>query len=62
MAKNVKKRNWAFVLYTESAPENWRKEIQKTGLQCEVRPLRARDMNPDNRPKKAHYHGILTYR
>ncbi|WP_215534354.1 Rep family protein, partial [Clostridioides difficile] len=24
MAKNVKKRNWAVVLYPESAPENWR--------------------------------------
>lgn len=24
MAKNIKKRNWAFVLYPESAPADWR--------------------------------------
>lgn len=61
MSKNVKKRNWAFVLYPESAPENWREELQKTGLQCAISPLHDRDMNPDNTPKKAHYHVILTY-
>ena len=61
MAKNVKKRNWAFVLYPESAPENWREELQKTGLQCAISPLHDRDMNPDSTPKKAHYHVILTY-
>ena len=42
MAKNVKKRNWAFVLYPESAPENWREELQKTGLQCAISPLHDR--------------------
>lgn len=61
MAKNVKKRNWAFVLYPESAPENWREELQKTGLQCVISPLHDRDINPDNTPKKAHYHVILAY-
>lgn len=57
----MKKRNWAFVLYPESAPENWREELQKTGLQCVISPLHDRDINPDNTPKKAHYHVILAY-
>ena len=61
MAKNVKKRNWAFVLYPESAPENWKGELQQTGLQCAISPLHDRDMNPDNTPKKPHYHVILVY-
>lgn len=61
MAKNVKKRNWAFVLYPESAPENWMEELQRTGLQCAISPLHDKDINPDNTPKKAHYHVILTY-
>lgn len=61
MAKNVKKRNWAFVLYPESAPENWIEELQRTGLQCAISPLHDKDINPDNTPKKAHYHVILTY-
>ena len=61
MAKNIKKRNWAFVLYPESAPADWREQLQKTGLQCAISPLHDKDMNPDNTPKKSHYHVILTY-
>lgn len=60
-SKNVKKRNWAFVLYPESAPENWRELLQKTGLQCAISPLHDKDVNPDGEPKKAHYHIILIY-
>lgn len=61
MAKNVKKRYWVFVLYPESAPENWRQILTETGLQCAISPLHDKDINPDNTPKKAHYHIILCY-
>ena len=61
MPKNVKKRNWAFVLYPESAPEDWRQQLTETGLQCAVSPLHDKDINPDGEPKKAHYHVILCY-
>ena len=60
-SKNVKKRNWAFVLYPESAPVDWRDLLQKTGLQCAVSPLHDRDLNPDGEPKKAHFHVIICY-
>lgn len=59
--KNVKKRNWAMVLYPESAPQDWREQLQKTGLQCAISPLHDKDVNPDNEPKKAHYHVIMCY-
>lgn len=59
--KNVKKRNWAFVLYPESAPEDWKEQLQSTGLPCVVSPLHDKDLNADNTPKKAHYHIILNY-
>lgn len=59
--KIVKKRNWAFVLYPESAPADWLDRLQKTGLQCEVSPLHDKDVNADGTPKKAHYHIILCY-
>ena len=59
--KNVKKRNWAFVLYPESAPENWRELLQQTGLQCVISPLHDKDLDPDGNPKKAHHHIILVY-
>lgn len=59
--KNVKKRNWAFVLYPESAPKDWREQLQKSGLQCAISPLHDRDINPTGEPKKPHYHVILVY-
>ena len=59
--KNVKKRNWAFVLYPESAPADWRETLRKTGLQCAVSPLHDKDLDPTGTPKKAHYHVISCY-
>lgn len=56
-----KKRYWAFVLYPESAPENWRELLQQTGLACAISPLHDKDINPTNEIKKAHYHIILCY-
>lgn len=61
MGKNVKKRNWAFVLYPESAPKDWGERLQQTGLQCAISPLHDKDLNADNSPKKAHYHIIMCY-
>ena len=59
--KNVKKRNWAFVLYPESAPEDWREQLQKTGLQVAISPLHDKDLDPNGEPKKPHYHVIIIY-
>ena len=59
--KNTKKRNWAFVLYPESAPEDWKEQLQLAGLQCAISPLHDKDLNADGTPKKAHYHIILVY-
>lgn len=60
-AKNVKKRNWAFVLYPESAPKDWREQLQQTGLQVAISPLHDGDVNADGTPKKEHHHVILCY-
>ena len=56
-----KKRYWAFVLYPESAPENWRDLLQQTGLSIAVSPLHDKDIDPTGLPKKPHYHVILCY-
>lgn len=56
-----KKRYWAFVLYPESAPTNWREILQQTGLSIAVSPLHDKDIDPTGQPKKAHYHIILCY-
>lgn len=57
----VKKRNWAFVLYPDSAPENWREILQQSGLQCAVSPLHDKDMDATGEPKKPHWHVIAVY-
>lgn len=59
--KNVKKRNWAFVVYPESAPKDWREQLAKSGIQCAISPLHDQDKNADGEPKKPHYHVILVY-
>jgi len=57
-----KKRYWAFVLYPESAPENWKDILQQTGLSCCVSPLHDKDIDEGTRKqKKPHYHIILCY-
>lgn len=64
MAKNtqiVKKRNWAFVAYPESMPQNWLEILQKTGLPIAISPLHDKDINADESEKKAHYHIILCW-
>ena len=57
----TKKRNWAFVVYPESAPQDWIEQLQKTGLQCAISPLHDKDVDPTGKPKKAHYHVIGCY-
>lgn len=61
MAKDVKKRYWAFVLYPESAPDDWKEQLQQTGLQFCYSPLHNSDIDPNGELKKEHYHIILAY-
>lgn len=61
VTKNIKKRNWALVLYPESAPENWKEILTQTGLEIAISPLHNKDKQPDGTLKKAHYHIILCY-
>lgn len=56
-----KKRNWAFVLYPESAPEDWKDTLQQSGLQCAVSPLHDKDLDATGDAKKPHWHVIACY-
>lgn len=59
--QNVKKRNWTFLVYPESAPADWVSKLQATGLPVAISPLHDKDINPDGELKKAHYHVIVCY-
>ena len=59
--KTTKKRNWAFILYPESAPLDWREQLQQSGLQCAVSPLHDKDKDATGEDKKPHWHIICCY-
>lgn len=53
--------NWNFILYPESAPENWIEIINETYIEWVCSPLHNLDVNPDGEVKKEHYHITLLY-
>mgnify|MGYP002655818694 FL=1 len=61
MAKYIKSRTWAMVVYPESAPENWEELLAETFMQFAVSPLHDKDTNPDGEIKKPHWHVILIW-
>ena len=59
--KESKTRNWATVVYPESAPEEWRDILIQIHVPSLVSPLHDKDENPNGEPKKPHYHVLLMY-
>ena len=59
--KEVKKRNWSFLLYPESAPADWQRKLEELHLPIAISPLHDRDLNEDGTPKKPHYHVIVCF-
>lgn len=58
---NLKGRHFWYVVYPESAPEDWVEQLQQTGLPFCVSPLHNKDKNPDESDKKPHYHVIISW-
>lgn len=54
-------RNWALIVYPESAPENWRDILDNLHIPWIASPLHDKDVNPDGSKKKPHWHVILTF-
>lgn len=54
-------RNYACVVYPESAPENWNYIISESKVPVFISPLHDKDTNPTGEPKKPHYHVMAMY-
>lgn len=54
-------RNFATIVYPESAPEDWLEKLADLKIEALVSPLHDQDKNLDGEPKKAHYHVILMF-
>lgn len=58
---SIKKRVYTGVLYLDSAPEDWIQRAKNTHLDGFISPYHDKDVNPDGKPKKPHYHIMLMW-
>lgn len=54
-------RNYATVVYSESAPINWKMILQEQCVPALVSPIHDRDVNADGTIKKEHYHVMILF-
>ena len=54
-------RNFATVVYPDSAPPDWKERIIQLHVACLISPLHDKDVNPDGEIKKPHYHVLFIF-
>lgn len=54
-------RTWTFVLYEDSAPENWRDILDEQHMEWVESPWHDKDINADGTTKKKHKHILLLF-
>lgn len=52
---------FSFLVYPESAPENWLATLEDLQVPCAVSPLHDQDKNEDGTIKKPHYHVLVHF-
>lgn len=60
-AKDTRVRNFATVVYPESAPANWQEILAEQLIPAFISPLHDKDTNPTGEPKKPHHHVMIMY-
>lgn len=58
--KKAKGRDWTFIVYPESAPNNWREILDETHMRWVESPLHDKDVDIDGEIKKAHWHILIS--
>ena len=59
--RDTRVRNFATVVYPESAPKDWQDILSRHCVPAFISPLHDKDTNPTGEPKKPHYHCIVYY-
>lgn len=54
-------RNFATVVYPDSAPENWAEILSKQFIPAFISPFHDKDKNPTGENKKPHWHVMLMF-
>lgn len=61
-AKRVgRTRNFATVVYPDSAPADWKEKLDQLHVAAFISPLHDKDINPNGELKKAHYHVLVMF-
>ena len=62
MAKDKRSNKWAFLIYQESAPENYLDVLEEMHIPFVLSPWHDKDVNKETGEfKKAHKHGVLFF-
>ena len=62
MAKDKRSNKWAFLIYQESAPENYLDVLEEMHIPFVLSPWHDKDVNKESGEfKKAHKHGVLFF-
>ncbi|KRM53047.1 replication protein [Ligilactobacillus araffinosus] len=59
--KDKRVRNWTFIVYPESAKQDWRQKLDDLHIPWLESPLHDKDVNPDGTKKKSHWHILLKF-
>lgn len=59
--KDERTRNWTFIVYPDSAPENWIEILSEEQVPFVISPLHDKDVNADGEVKKPHWHVMLMF-
>lgn len=54
-------RNFATIVYPESAPADWMDKLTELHVTALISPLHDKDTNPSGEPKKPHYHVLVMF-
>ena len=54
-------RNFATIVYPESATADWMDKLSEQHISALISPLHDKDLNPSGEPKKPHYHVLLMF-
>ena len=61
MASVSRTRNYACIVYCESALDNWETIISESKIPCFISPLHDKDKYPNGEDKKPHYHVLVMF-
>ena len=57
----VRTRNYACVVYADSAPSDWRDRLAATFIPSFISPYHDKDLNPTGEVKKPHWHVLIMF-